>query len=350
MCIRDSDIPTNKPGKSAIYETNGNNIGSFPLPVVDVPIIFETNDVTDYILYGETAPRTKEQVEESIYSFVDVPEYKYPSGMFTYNWNKDFHSQPTEVDTYQVTVICKPSESKPSVAHTARYTIRPIKPTFKGSEHPIFLGESIKEGTGHSAVKDFITMELPSVDVSGATYPSGAIDAAHQESYFGNLTLETSLDTSLRPTDDTLYPFTAKFGTTIVANEIPVNVKVLSGSLSITKQGAVDNQSFVFKIEQTNADKKVLNTFYCVIDGNGTATVNGLPKGTYVVTEDTDWSWRYKIKSANSVPLTIGNKSSDDMYVTEKAVTMVNEKIKFNWFSSSNHVTNRFIAEGGNKS
>ena len=61
--------------------------------------------------------------------------------------------------------------------------------------------------------------------------------------------------------------------------------------LTITKSGAEDideNQSFIFTVTgPNNFSAKV------VIQGNRSVTIKGLKVGTYTVTEDTDWSWRY---------------------------------------------------------
>lgn len=71
--------------------------------------------------------------------------------------------------------------------------------------------------------------------------------------------------------------------------------------LTINKQGwqAIDeNQSFIFDVTGPNAYYKRV-----VIQGSGSVTIKGLKVGTYIVTEVTDWSWRYKTAdgTANSI-------------------------------------------------
>lgn len=61
--------------------------------------------------------------------------------------------------------------------------------------------------------------------------------------------------------------------------------------LTITKSGAEDideNQSFIFTVTGPNDFSAKV-----VIQGNRSVTIKGLKVGTYTVTEDTDWSWRY---------------------------------------------------------
>lgn len=69
-------------------------------------------------------------------------------------------------------------------------------------------------------------------------------------------------------------------------------VHIKSFDLTITKTGceAIDeNQSFIFTVTGSNGF-----TMQVVINGNGSKTIKGLPSGTYTVTEDTNWSWRYE--------------------------------------------------------
>ena len=89
----------------------------------------------------------------------------------------------------------------------------------------------------------------------------------------------------------------------------------MKGQLNITKKinqqyvGGDDefikaNQSFLYKIERKDKDGNVLDTFYQTIDFSAnqntkekTVKIKGLKKGYYTVTEITDWSWKYELKS-----------------------------------------------------
>lgn len=70
-------------------------------------------------------------------------------------------------------------------------------------------------------------------------------------------------------------------------------VHVKSFDLTIRKTGCNEtldpNQTFVFKVTGPNGFSMEV-----VIVGNGSATITNLPAGTYTVTEDTSWSWRYE--------------------------------------------------------
>lgn len=79
---------------------------------------------------------------------------------------------------------------------------------------------------------------------------------------------------------------------------------VKTASLTIKKQGDVtENEGFIFKVACPDG-----NIITVSAPGGGEVTITGLPLGTYTVTEDTGWSWRYKdgvtISDGGSVTLT----------------------------------------------
>lgn len=91
--------------------------------------------------------------------------------------------------------------------------------------------------------------------------------------------------------------------------------------LTITKSGAEDideNQSFIFTVTgPNNFSAKV------VIQGNGSVTIKGLKIGTYTVTEDTGWSWRYTLKNkTQNITLQPAGKNE---------VTFINSRSKGKW-------------------
>ena len=80
---------------------------------------------------------------------------------------------------------------------------------------------------------------------------------------------------------------------------------VKTASLTIKKEGTVgETEGFIFNVVKADDAN---TSFRVSVQGNGQVTITGLPLGTYTVTEDTDWSWRYKggvIVSDSSVTLT----------------------------------------------
>ena len=77
-------------------------------------------------------------------------------------------------------------------------------------------------------------------------------------------------------------------------------VHVKSFDLTIEKTGTQDideNQSFVFKVTK---DGDTAFSMDVVIHGNESVTIKDLEPGTYTVTEETGWSWRYTPKGGES--------------------------------------------------
>ena len=108
--------------------------------------------------------------------------------------------------------------------------------------------------------------------------------------------------------------------------------------LSITKQGynEIDGkQSFIFTVTGPDGFSKQV-----VIKGNGTVTLKGLKIGTYTVTEDTNWSWRYTSKSG-SVDITLAPGQTN-------RVTYVNERTNEKWLDGNAYAKNVFGSISGN--
>ena len=124
---------------------------------------------------------------------------------------------------------------------------------------------------------------------------------------------------------------------------------VIAGSLTIVKNLVNDTPAdtatpFVFRVDRYDEQSEIVETFYRTIytndGGTGSVTVTGLKKGRYVVTEQADWSWKYKLVSSSGTDGTLG---MEDGY-TDTAMTAAfnNEKDKDNWYGSTDGVINVF--------
>ncbi|MGM9541683.1 MAG: hypothetical protein ACI3VD_03235 [Candidatus Limivicinus sp.] len=92
---------------------------------------------------------------------------------------------------------------------------------------------------------------------------------------------------------------------------------VKTASLTIYKRGDVTaNEGFIFKV--TCPDGSIITVS---APGGGEVTITGLPSGTYAVTEDTDWSWRYK--NGVSIPNSSVTLTKDS---PKASVTVTNTK------------------------
>ena len=112
--------------------------------------------------------------------------------------------------------------------------------------------------------------------------------------------------------------------------------------LTITKEGTLselDNPSFIFRVEAESLLDKELSekdyVLYVVIDGTGSATIKELPVGTYIVTEQVDWSWRYAADNqTRRVELTDPDNPGE--------VAFTNSRSKTKWLDGEDYVKNEF--------
>ena len=108
-------------------------------------------------------------------------------------------------------------------------------------------------------------------------------------------------------------------------------VHVKSFDLTIKKKGweeIDENQSFVFKVTK---DDDPAFSMDVVIQGNSSVTIKDLKPGTYTVTEETDWSWRYTLADVSQQvnPATATEKDENDAVL----VTFTNTREKIKWLN-----------------
>ena len=108
-------------------------------------------------------------------------------------------------------------------------------------------------------------------------------------------------------------------------------VHVNSFDLTIQKEGweGIDeNQSFVFKVTKDGDSTFSMDV---VIQGNSRVTIKGLKPGTYTVTEETGWSWRYTLADVSQQvnPATATEKDENDAVL----VTFTNTREKIKWLN-----------------
>lgn len=108
-----------------------------------------------------------------------------------------------------------------------------------------------------------------------------------------------------------------------------VQVSVNTCELTITKSGnEVANEPFVFKIEKNGVNGTYTEAS---IVGTGSVTIKELPVGTYKVTENTGWSWRYTPAEALQ-SVTLNPQTSDG------TLNFVNSKTSPNWLNDFSDV------------
>lgn len=79
-------------------------------------------------------------------------------------------------------------------------------------------------------------------------------------------------------------------------------IHIQTCTLNITKQGGAADESYVFDVFKDGVKYSEVTVW-----GNGTETLVELPIGTYTISENTGWSWRYSANNGGSAALTEQN-------------------------------------------
>ena len=79
-------------------------------------------------------------------------------------------------------------------------------------------------------------------------------------------------------------------------------IHIQTCTLNITKQGGAADESYVFDVFKDGVKYSEVTVW-----GNGTETLVELPIGTYTISENTVWSWRYSANNGVSAALTAQN-------------------------------------------
>lgn len=122
---------------------------------------------------------------------------------------------------------------------------------------------------------------------------------------------------------------TCTHGCGVAQTDGKYTVHVKTCTLTIEKLGcdtAKDaNQSFIFNVSGPKS-------MQVTVQENGSAKIVGLPVGTYFVTEDSNWSWRYKANGDGKAILNADNAND--------TVTITNTRTTDKWLSGDNYAVN----------
>lgn len=340
--IGGNDVPTNEWQNTGVYDKTGALVENFndanTTPKVNVPVkdpAFTTADKTIYL--GNST-----QVS-GLYTLADTTGWQYDYVNVEVDGVTGTTVSPADCTEYNIKVTFKPktnganaagtANSMDGVSKTEKATVHVLKPNATVTLNDVsrFYGDSYTLGADNNAA---VTLEWKDMTNGHTTIPAAEGTAPYEED---DLTVAYEAPTGITVTDNQF---------TVPKDDVTITVKLMNGeeqitdaiitttcnlgceetsrtdgtyivhvktaTLTITKAGTVGaTEGFIFDVSGPQS-------FRVSVQGNGSVTITGLPLGTYSVTEDTNWSWRYKNGvsiSASSVTLT------DSDYTAEVTVT-----------------------------
>ena len=102
-------------------------------------------------------------------------------------------------------------------------------------------------------------------------------------------------------------------------------IHIQTCTLNITKQGGAADESYVFDVFKDGVKYSEVTVW-----GNGTETLVELPIGTYTISENTGWSWRYSANNGGSAALTAQNPTG--------SIACTNTKNNTQWLNGFSEV------------
>ena len=366
---------------AGIYENGSaeNPLLTFDRPTVNVPIKDVTVTAKDKNVYlkGEvTADQLKDGSEISVgdvkLDLSKATDTDKPYGLDPWqteyvditvtvkdkdgNVISDKLDNLTDDTTYTVEVTVTPkttgstgSAGTPATEKSGKNTpaanINVFKPELTFKDSTAYYGESVPANNNYSGNK-----------VGSETWKHG--DTASTDAGVTMLGIKPTLDISYTPDESKLeggkytkqdvpVSATVKIGTenvnehtTFVHQDCdpasgwtaPANpgapaflIHIQTCTLRITKQGGAGDESYVFDVFKDGVKYSEVTVW-----GNGTETLVELPIGTYTISENQGWSWRYYANNGSSTELTAQNPTG--------SITCANTKNNNQWLNGFSEV------------
>ncbi len=314
-----NSVPTNG-SDSGVYDKDGKEVATFDVPQVNVPIKPELT-VNDKVIYeGGSAD------VDGLYNAADTSSWKYDFVNVSYevkNGNTAVSGSvsPADCTGYTVKATFSPKydgqnasgkiNDDVTVDDTA--TVHVLKPTVTVSATDVwrYYGSDYNTPDGSTVTGSVAWADEHSHDVSGITVIGSAP--------YGTDDLQYSYDHGkfVVPNTDTTIAVVAKVGGVEKASTSYV-VHPKFCTLTINKEVAKlygANDSFIFNVV---GEGNIKYEAKVVINGAGSATLTGLPVGSYTVTEDIGWSWRYTCDSSTKSTVLSSAKDNDSVTITNK--------------------------------
>lgn len=338
-------IPTNADA-SGVY-SGDECVEYFVSPTVDIPIVFDfgTSDSTIYLsqnanaqsLVGVLNKYTPNGTNNAHVNIVFTITGGGKTATLTYNagngagtWSGDSLSSLALTDCTGFTVSCTVTPINEGtvpgkVIDPKTATIHVLRPTIVWKDIEVYLGDTVDLDTAFNSVSwtdanadttytaPEATGTAPVIAYTYSIY-DGGLGSIDGDIYTPARTDACPINVSvtvggMSELDGYVTSYSSCGTHPIVSHTLSVKspefyVHVKTCSITITKLGYDENlqnggQTFLFEVVDSN--NAVVATV--AIGENGSATVVGLPVGTYTVREVNAWSWRYKAHDDVTVTL-----------------------------------------------
>lgn len=333
--IGGNDVPTNEWQNTGVYDKTGALVENFNnetnTPKVNVPIKepdFTTADKTIYL--GNSTEVS------GLYTLQvgDTTAWQYDYVKVEVDGVTGTELTPEDCTKYNIKVTFKPkTDGKESVgtpndmtgvSKTKTATVHVLKPNAAVTLQDVerFYGETYTLGEDNNAA---VTLEWKDMTADHTTIPAAEGKAPYTKDKLtveyeargitvtGNqftvpkddVTITVKLMNGDKEITDATITTTCNLGCETSRPDGTYIVHVKTATLTIKKEGNVgQKEGFIFNV--VKADDASIK-FRVSVQGKNDVTITGLPLGTYTVTEETDWSWRYgnvSISDNGSVTLT----------------------------------------------
>ena len=346
-----NNVQTNGAASGVYVNGEANQpLEAFPIPEVNIPLNvpnFAAVDANIYLL--GTAPKADKLCDLSVYDNAEAWQKAYVNfgtpSITAGTVSNTADSQVTVSLTVAPTKDGFGAKGKPATAVTknanANANVFVFKPVLTFEDSEIYLGETANylgqnkksEQWMHGQTLDTDVTMMGARPTLGRTY--NPVEGAFAEE------TDVSVTTAINGTDVTSY--TTFINAEDSATDHQFTVKVKTCTLTIEKSGAqaVDGgQTFLFHIEGAGNNKAEQVNLNVVVSGNGSAVICGLPIGTYRVTEDEGWSWRYKAQTDPQQVVELKPNKDEDA----ATLNFVNDRVAEYWLDGNAYAENAFSA------
>lgn len=311
-----NNVPTNG-SDSGVYDKDGKEVATFDVPQVNVPIKSELTVNNKVIYEGGSADVSGLYIAADTSSW----EYDFVDVSYTVEGADGDTVSPADCTDYLVKATFSPKYDGQNASGTINgdvtkdgsATIHVLKPTVTVNAIDVWkhYGESYNAPDGSRITGSVAWSDKNGHDVRGiaviGSEPYGTDDL--QYSYENGSFVVPNTDTTInvvvsakgKELTSTSYVVHPKFCTLTVKKDVA------------NLYGA--NDSFIFNVV---GEGNIKYEAKVVINGAGSATLTGLPVGSYTVTEDTGWSWRYKSDNSKATTTLSSAKDNDSVTITNK--------------------------------